>query len=120
SVIREEADEILQRNILRSISPSNLMAGAVDVKEFAAKLPSRVNRILDAVGNNELRLKVDAIDEKVVLEGLQKVANRITLGLVVAALIVGAAMLMRVETTFRIFGYPGIAMIFFLLAGCVA
>jgi ABC-type polysaccharide/polyol phosphate export permease len=61
-------------------------------------------------------LKVDAIDEKVVLEGLQKVANRITLGLVVAALIVGAAMLMRVETSFRIFGYPGLAMIFFLVA----
>jgi hypothetical protein len=59
---------------------------------------------------------VDAIDEKIVLEGLQKVANRITLGLVVAALIVGAAMLMRVETSFRIFGYPGLAMIFFLLA----
>jgi hypothetical protein len=50
------------------------------------------------------------------MEGLQKVANRITLGLVVAALIVGAAMLMRVETSFRIFGYPGLAMIFFLRA----
>ena len=59
---------------------------------------------------------MDAIDEKVIVEGLQKVANRITLGLVVAALIVGAAMLMRVETSFRIFGYPGLAMIFFLLA----
>src|SRR6476660_6371261 len=101
---------------MRSISPSNLLAGAVDVKEFAQKLPSRVNRILDAVGNNQIRFKVDAIDEKVLLEGLQKVANRITLGLVVAALIVGAAMLMRVETSFRIFGYPGLAMIFFLLA----
>ena len=33
-----------------------------------------------------------------------------------ASLIVGAAMLMRVETSFRIFGYPGLAMIFFLLA----
>jgi hypothetical protein len=51
-----------------------------------------------------------------VLDGLQKIANRITLGLVVAALIVGAAMLMRVDTTFRIFGYPGLAMIFFLMA----
>lgn len=116
AVIRERASEILQRNIMRSISPSNLLAGAVDVKEFAEKLPSRVNRILDAIGNNQLRLKVDTIDEKVVLDGLQKVANRITLGLVVAALIVGAAMLMRVETSFRIFGYPGLAMILFLLA----
>jgi predicted unusual protein kinase regulating ubiquinone biosynthesis (AarF/ABC1/UbiB family) len=115
-VIRDRANEILQRNILKSVAPNNLLSGVVDLKEFAEKLPNRVNRILDAAGNNELRFKVDAIDEKVVMEGLQKVANRITLGLVVAALIVGAAMLMRVETSFRIFGYPGLAMIFFLLA----
>src|SRR5689334_122243 len=115
-IIRERANEILQRNILKSVAPNNLLSTAVDLKEFVEKLPTRVNRILDAAGNNNLHFKVDAIDEKIVLEGLQKIANRITLGLVVAALIVGAAMLMRVETTFRIFGYPGLAMIFFLLA----
>jgi ubiquinone biosynthesis protein len=115
-IIRERANEILHRNILKSVAPNTLLSGVVELKEFAEKLPSRVNRILDAAGNNELRFKVDAIDEKIVLEGLQKVANRITLGLVVAALIVGAALLMRVETSFRIFGYPGLAMIFFLLA----
>ena len=115
-IIRERANEILQRNIIKSVAPNNLLSGVVDLKEFAEKFPTRVNRILDAVGNNELRFKVDAIDEKVVLEGLQKVANRITLGLVVASLFVGAAMLMRVETSFRILGYPGLAMIFFLLA----
>ena len=98
------------------VKRGQLLAGVVDLKEFAEKFPTRVNRILDAVGNNELRFKVDAIDEKVVLDGLQKVANRITLGLVVAALIVGAAMLMRVDTSFRIFGYPGLAMILFILA----
>ena len=37
-----------------------------------------------------------------------------TVGLIVAALIVGAAMLMQVETTFRIWGYPGLAIILFL------
>jgi ABC-type polysaccharide/polyol phosphate export permease len=51
-----------------------------------------------------------------VIHGLQKVANRITLGLVLAALIVGAAMLMQVPTDFRLFGYPVLAMLFFLVA----
>ncbi|MDR3404784.1 MAG: hypothetical protein P4L99_19935 [Chthoniobacter sp.] len=37
-----------------------------------------------------------------------------------AALIVGAAMLMRIETTFRIFGYPGFAILFFLGASAGA
>jgi ubiquinone biosynthesis protein len=32
-------------------------------------------------------------------------------------MIVSAAMVMRVDTTFRILGYPGFAMILFLLAG---
>jgi ubiquinone biosynthesis protein len=48
------------------------------------------------------------------MEGMQKVANRITLGLVLAALIIGAALLMRVETNFRIAGYPGLAILLFL------
>ncbi|MEP7083587.1 MAG: hypothetical protein ABI854_02530 [Betaproteobacteria bacterium] len=34
-----------------------------------------------------------------------------------AALIIGAALLMRVDTDFRLFGYPGLAMVFFLAAG---
>ena len=57
---------------------------------------------------------VDAIDEHLLMEGLQKIANRITLGLVLAALIVGAALLMNVETSFVLFGYPGLAILLFL------
>jgi ubiquinone biosynthesis protein len=116
AIIRQRAIEILQRNLMQSVSPMNLIGGVVELKEFVEKLPGRVNKILDTIGNNEFKIDVDAIDEKIVLEGLQKVANRISLGLILAALIVGAAMLMRVETPFKILGYPGFAMIFFLLA----
>lgn len=116
AIIRQRAAEILQRSLMQSVTPANLIGSVVEVKEFVEKLPSRVNKILDMVGNNELKLDVDTIDEKVIVEGLQKVANRIALGLILASLIVGASMLMRVETSFRIFGYPGFAMIFFLLA----
>jgi predicted unusual protein kinase regulating ubiquinone biosynthesis (AarF/ABC1/UbiB family) len=116
AVIRQRATEILQRNIMQSITPANLIGSVVEVKEFVEKLPGRVNKILDTIGNNELKIDVDTIDEKAIVEGFQKVANRITLGLILAALIVGAAMLMRVDTSFRILGYPGFPMIFFLLA----
>ena len=116
AIIREEATTILMQRIAKSIEPGNILSRVVEVKEFVERLPTRVNKILDAVGNNELKIGVDAIDEKIVVDGLQKVANRIALGLVLAALIVGAALMMRVETSFRIFGYPGLPTIFFLLA----
>lgn len=116
AIIRNEASNLLTRRIIKSIEQGSILTHAIDVKEFVERLPTRVNKILDTVGNNELKIGVDAIDERVVLDGLQKIANRITLGLVLAALIVGAALLMRVDTPFRILGYPGLPMIFFLLA----
>lgn len=42
------------------------------------------------------------------------------MGLLLAALIVGAALALRVEIDWCVFGYPGLAMIFFLLAACGA
>jgi hypothetical protein len=100
--------------MVRDISLGSVFSMAVELKNFVQHLPGRINRILDRVADNQLEVKVQAIDEARLMEGLQKVANRITLGLVLAALIIGAALLMRVETSFRIFGYPGLAILLFL------
>jgi hypothetical protein len=102
--------------LTRNASPANLVSGLIDMTNFVEQLPRRMNSILDRVANNELSIHVDAIDERRLMEGLQKIANRITTGLVLAALILGAAMLMNVPTSFRILGYPGLAMIFFVMA----
>ncbi|MEJ1974229.1 MAG: hypothetical protein WDM96_17755 [Lacunisphaera sp.] len=50
------------------------------------------------------------------LDGMQKIANRITAGLVLASLIIGASLLMRVQTPFELFGYPGLAILCFIAA----
>jgi predicted unusual protein kinase regulating ubiquinone biosynthesis (AarF/ABC1/UbiB family) len=114
--IREQSVTLMRRRILKSASPSGVLSTMLEAKHFAERLPARVNRVLDSLARNELRLKVEMIDEGAVIDGLQKVANRIALGLVLAALIVAAAMIMQVPTSFRLFGYPGLAMILFILA----
>ena len=114
--MRDNATALMRRRMWKSATPSNLWSSALEVREFAERLPGRVNRILDSLACNDLRLKVEVIDHGSIIEGLQKVANRIALGLVLAALIVGAAMLMQVRTSFTILGYPGVAMLLFLAA----
>ena len=42
--------------------------------------------------------------------------DRITLGLVLASLIVGAALIMRIDTKVTLLGYPALAVVLFLLA----
>ena len=114
--MRRNATRLMQRRMLNSMTPANVFSTALEVREFAERLPSRMNRILDALAANDLRLKIEVIDHGSIIDGFQKVANRIALGLVLAALIVGAAMLMRVQTPFTILGYPGLAMLLFLAA----
>ncbi|HEY0368611.1 MAG TPA: AarF/UbiB family protein [Chthoniobacterales bacterium] len=114
--IRRNAAQILQQRLYKSLSPGNLFSGVLELKDLLQRLPSRINRILDSIANNDLKVSIDAIDEKTLIIGFQKVANRITVGLIIASLIVGAALLMRVETSFRIFGYPGLAIVLFLAA----
>lgn len=112
--VRRNAAQILEQRLLKSLSPGNLFSGVLELKDLLQRLPSRLNKFLDALANNEFKVSVDAIDERKLMIGFQKVANRITVGLITAALILGAALLMRVQTQFRIWGYPGLAIVLFL------
>ena len=114
--VRRNAADLMRKRMTKSASPGNLFASLLEAKDFAQKLPGRVNKVLDILAKNELRLDVDAVDERLLIAGLNKIANRIALGVILAALIVGAALLMQVRTTFQILGYPGLAILLFLAA----
>ena len=112
--VRRHAANIMQQRMLKDISPGHMFTSILEAKSFAEKFPSHINRILDLASNNNLSVKV--IDEPLLVDSFQKVANRISLSLILASLIVGAALLMRVSTRFTILGYPGLAILCFLAA----
>jgi ubiquinone biosynthesis protein len=112
--IRDNVRDIL-RGGLRT-SPGDLVTAALDAKEFTSQLPRRANRILDSLADGEFRLRVDAIDEERLHKVLHRLANRLTLGIVIAATILGASLLMQVSTDKRILGYPAIAIVLFTVA----
>ena len=114
AAIRRNASEIMSRRLHKDASTGGLFATLLDLKEFVVELPLRLNKILNAISSNELEWKVRAVDAPIIMEGLLKIANRITTGLILAALIVGASLLTRVETAWTLFGYPGLAILCFL------
>ena len=93
--------EALQRHtaeLMRSqmrMSPAALMASVLEAKEFVEQLPGRVNRAFDAVGEGRFELRVKAFDEDEFLFGLHKLANVLASAVVLAAMILGAALLAR-------------------------
>jgi len=116
AAIRDHVGEITRRKMLHSASPAKVLAAAIDAKEFIEKFPGRVNKVMDALAEGQLTLNVQGIDEKELMRGIQKLANRVTSGLIIAALLIGAAMMTRVDTKSKLLGYPSIAIICFLTA----
>src|SRR5690606_4724359 len=104
AAIRRHATELMQRRMLKRASPGNILSSLLETNEFVQRLPERLSRVFDELGDGELEVRIKIANDTLLLDGLQKIANRIAAGAVMAALIVAAAMLMRVETSFRIFG----------------
>jgi predicted unusual protein kinase regulating ubiquinone biosynthesis (AarF/ABC1/UbiB family) len=116
AAVRRNATEIMTKRVHRDATSGSAMKALLDMKDFIAGLPERLNKIMDAVGDGAVEVNVRATDANLFMEGLQKIANRITSGIVLAALIIGASLLMRVDTDFRLLGYPGLAMLCFMAA----
>jgi ubiquinone biosynthesis protein len=114
--VRRNVEEFMTERMTKDMTKGNVLGTVLEMKDFVGGLPTRLNRIMDSVVNSELEIKVKSVDAKVVMDGMQKIANRITTGLILASLVVGASLLMRVQTSFQLFGYPGLAILCFMVA----
>ncbi len=108
AAVQRHAAELLRQRMTEGTSQGNVVTSLLEAKEFVEQLPGRVNRVMDALAEGELKLNVRGIDERELMRGIQKLANRLTAGMVIAALIIGAAMLTQV--------YPVLATAFFVVA----
>ena len=117
---RQHVDEIMKSRVADAMKSESAWTGLLEVKDLAEQLPRRANQILERLAEGDVPVRVEGLDQAALMTACQKIANRITVGLLLAALIVGAALALHVETDFRVLGYPGIAMILFVLAACGA
>ncbi|MDQ3897607.1 MAG: AarF/UbiB family protein [Actinomycetota bacterium] len=110
--IRRHTDSILESQMRPSAGSA--FSALLEARDFVEQLPGRVNKVMDAMAEGTFALDVHAFDEAELMRGFQKLANRLTMGLVVAALIIGAALLIQVDTSSKLFGYPSLAIVCFL------
>lgn len=105
-VLRDHAGRLAGAQL--QSSGSALLSAVMDARDFAEALPGRVGRLMDELVQGQLQIKVNAFDEAEFLRGIQKVANRVAMGLVIAALVLGASIISR--------SYPAVALGCFLAA----
>lgn len=117
--VKEYVKYLMQKKVKDNIKPGNLMELFLEMKDLTENLPFRLNKFSENLAENKIRVKVDTIDEERFTDAFQKVANRITAGLIIAALIMGAALMARIPSSWTIGGYPAFAFLLFVFAALI-
>ena len=118
--IEVETADLMRRTLRDTASTASAVKAALEVKELAEHLPRQLHQIMESLARGELDLNVKGIEEREIMRSVQKLANRLTTGLIVASLVIGAGLIMRVPTDARLFGYPALAIVLFLVAAAAA
>src|SRR5207245_1453176 len=114
--VKEYAGELVTKKMSQELSFASIYSHFVQLQQIASNFPKKLNNILDRLNNDEFELRLHIDRSSDILKTIQKVANRITMGMITAALIIGSAIIMNIHTSFQLFGYPGLAIIGFLVA----
>jgi predicted unusual protein kinase regulating ubiquinone biosynthesis (AarF/ABC1/UbiB family) len=94
AAIQSYASEIMESRARRDLSPRRLLETATQTTELARELPRRIDLLTQRLAANEFGMRIDSPQLARLVEGTQKIANRVFSGLVLAALLIASAMLL--------------------------
>ena len=103
--IQEFGNQIAMARAQRDMSPRRMYQIAMESGDLLAALPHRLDQITQRLANNDLGAHVDVPQLPALIVALQKVANRIFSGLVLAGLLVASAMLLPYWRTLGTIGF---------------
>jgi predicted unusual protein kinase regulating ubiquinone biosynthesis (AarF/ABC1/UbiB family) len=114
--IEDHLQSVLQRQMKQAFSVNRLAGDLLETQELLRESPRRLSQLLRTLADNRFRVHISGLEEARLIESMQKIANRITAGIITAGLILGAALIMRIPTRATLFGYPALALVLFLIA----
>ncbi|MDR7135508.1 putative unusual protein kinase regulating ubiquinone biosynthesis (AarF/ABC1/UbiB family) [Lysobacter niastensis] len=115
-VLEDHFPRVVRAQMQRSMSLPSLAVEAVELQALIQDAPRKVSAALSLLAENRLQVRVTGLQESRLMENLQKIANRIAAGVVIAALILASALLLRAQPGGLMSGYSKLAMLLFVIA----
>jgi ubiquinone biosynthesis protein len=119
-VIREYSEKLIGQKLQQKFNARNFYPALLDLNQLALDLPRRTREIVDLTAAGRLSFGIKLTQAEEFIAGIHKVANRITVGVVIAALLISSTFMMRYPSRFQLFGYPGLAILGYLMAFAAA
>ncbi len=103
--IRDYTSQLANERARRDLSPRRMFQVAMETSDLMSALPRRLDLITQRFATNDFAVKVDIPEIPVLLNGMQKIANRVFTGLVLAGLLISSGMLLPYWRTVGTIGF---------------
>jgi len=104
-VIRSYAEQMMTHKLQQKFNPRNFYPALLDLNRLVLDLPHRGREILDLTAAGRLTFGIKLTQAEVFLAGIHKLANRLTVGLVIAALLLSSSLMIRYKPVWAEIGY---------------
>ncbi len=84
---------------------------------FQKNLPARLDNIIDVIDRGELNIRFQHENLGGLRRSLESGTNRLTFGIIIAALIIGSSMIITTGVRPLLFGFPALGIIGYLVSG---
>ena len=103
--IRDYTTQIANERAKRDLSPRRMFQVAMETSDLIGSLPRRLDLFTQRLASNEFAVKMEVPQVPILLRGMQKIANRIFTGLVLAGLLIASGMLLPYWRTIGTIGF---------------
>jgi predicted unusual protein kinase regulating ubiquinone biosynthesis (AarF/ABC1/UbiB family) len=111
-MIRKYTGDIANARARRDLSPRRLFEIASGTSDLLQALPRRLDTITERMSRNDFAFRIDTPQLPELLSGMEKIANRILVGLIVAGLLISSSALLQ--------RWPRLGLAGFITAGGIA
>src|SRR3990167_11382151 len=116
-----ESQQFAQKLIAKRFGPAAMAKGAIDTireyQTFTQALPSQMSQILKKMMSDKFTIDFVHKGLEEMMGEMDRSSNRLTFGVIVAALIIGSSLVMAFGGGPKLFGYPFLGILGFLIAG---
>jgi predicted unusual protein kinase regulating ubiquinone biosynthesis (AarF/ABC1/UbiB family) len=96
TVMREYAERLMTQKLAQKFDPRNFYPALLDLNQLLLDMPHRAREIIDLIPTGRLAFGIKLLQAEEFLGGFHRIANRITVGVVIAALLIASALMMRI------------------------
>jgi len=117
SLARPFAEKLIMRRMSPFLLAGDILKSSRELYQLLKEIPAETREVLQKIKNGKLKIEFEHKGLNPMLSSSYKISNKISLSIIVSALIIGSSLIVLSKTKPFLWGFPAIGVIGFLVAG---